>query len=172
MDPDAPRAVRTYLEMRDRAMLRPARIDDVRVRVECVDWCPPAFWRFLYLEIGRRYHWIDRQQWTDEEITAYLNDAAVSLWLLSVKGAPAGYFELRHDGEGGVEIAYFGLLDQFTGRGFGAYLLTEAVERAWALGASRVWVHTSTLDHPSALPNYLKRGFMPFRTEEYVPARL
>jgi GNAT superfamily N-acetyltransferase len=62
---------------------------------------------------------------------------------------------------------YFGLLDEFTGRGLGAYMLTEAVTIAWKAGASRVWLHTNTLDHPAALPNYLKRGFRVTRTEEY-----
>jgi GNAT superfamily N-acetyltransferase len=53
------------------------------------------------------------------------------------------------------------------GRGLGTLLLTRAVEEAWALGTSRVWLHTSTLDHPAALPNYLKRGFKQVRTEVY-----
>ena len=86
---------------------------------------------------------------------------------MSVRGAPAGYFELRRDDEADVEIAYFGLLHQFLGRGLGAHLLTEAVERAWAIGATRVWLHTCSLDHPAALPNYVKRGFTAYRTEEY-----
>jgi GNAT superfamily N-acetyltransferase len=161
-------AIRTYLELRDLRELHPARIDDLPVRVERVENCPPAFWRFLYSEVGRRFHWIDRLGWTDQEISNYLDDPSVSLWLLTVAAAPAGYFELRRDPDGAFEIAYFGLLQEFTGRGFGAYLLTEAVERAWALGATRVWLHTSTLDHPAALPNYLKRGFQVFRSEEYV----
>jgi len=161
-------AVRTYLELRDPGELHPARIDDLPVRVERVEGCPPTFWRFLYTEVGRRYHWVDRLGWTDQDISDYLNDPAVSLWLLTVSGAPAGYFELRRDADGAFEIAYFGLLQAFTGRGFGAYLLTEAAERAWALGATRVWLHTSTLDHPAALPNYVKRGFRVFRTEEYA----
>jgi GNAT superfamily N-acetyltransferase len=161
-------AVRTYLELRDPGELHPARIDDLPVRVERVEECPPSFWRFLYSEVGRRYHWVDRLGWTDQDILNYLHDPSVSLWLLTVAGAPAGYFELRRDHEDEFEVAYFGLLKEFTGRGFGAYLLTEAVERAWALGATRVWLHTSTLDHPAALPNYLKRGFQVFRTEEYA----
>jgi GNAT superfamily N-acetyltransferase len=161
-------AVRTYLELRDPGELHPARIDDLPVRVERVEECPPSFWRFLYSEVGRRYHWVDRLGWTDQDILNYLHDPSVSLWLLTVAGAPAGYFELRRDPEDAFEVAYFGLLKEFTGRGFGAYLLTEAVERAWALGATRVWLHTSTLDHPAALPNYLKRGFQVFRTEEYA----
>ena len=78
---------------------------------------------------------------------------------MTVSGAPAGYFELRRDRAGGTEIVYFGLLPEFTGRGLGGFLLTMAVERAWSSGTERVWLHTNTLDHPAALPNYLKRGF-------------
>ena len=84
-----------------------------------------------------------------------------------VEGAPAGYFELRIDGDRAVEIVYFGLLDHFTGRGLGGYMLGEAVKHAWAQGASRVWLHTNTLDHPAALPNYQKRGFQITGTEVY-----
>jgi GNAT superfamily N-acetyltransferase len=163
------RAVRTYLEMRDPAALRPARIVDDSIRTERVFECPASFWRYLYTEVGRDYRWIDRLPWPDESVRAYLNDPAVSLWLMTVRGAPAGYFELRRDRRGGLEIAYFGLLPEFTGRGLGAHLLTEAVEKAWALGADRVWLHTSSLDHPAALPNYLKRGFTAFDTETYQP---
>jgi GNAT superfamily N-acetyltransferase len=86
---------------------------------------------------------------------------------MSWEGGPAGYFELREHDDASVEIAYFGLLPDFIGRGWGKYLLTRAVQIAWDLGATRVWLHTCTLDHPAALPNYLKRGFRPLRTEEY-----
>ena len=58
-------------------------------------------------------------------------------------------------------------LEAVRGRGLGRHLLTEAVETAWCLGAKRVWLHTSTLDHPAALPNYLSRGFRPFMRERY-----
>ena len=94
--------------------------------------------------------------------------AALSLWLMTVWGAPAGYFELRRDAENGVEIVYFGLLKEFHGRGLGGHLLSQAVQRAWEAGAGRVWVHTNTLDHPFALPNYVKRGFSVYKTEQYV----
>jgi GNAT superfamily N-acetyltransferase len=167
----ADHAVRTYLEMRDRTQLRTARLGDPAIRVERVDDCPASFWRYLYTEVGREYGWIDRLPWSAGEIRAYLDDPAVSLWLMTVRGAPAGYFELRRDASGGVEIAYFGLLPEFTGRGLGGHLLTEAVEQAWATGAARVWLHTSSLDHPAALPNYLTRGFRAFDTEIYRPGR-
>jgi GNAT superfamily N-acetyltransferase len=61
---------------------------------------------------------------------------------------------------------HFGLLPGFIGRGLGGELLTAATSRAWEMGAGRVWVHTCTLDHPQALPNYRARGFHVFHTEE------
>ncbi len=162
------KASRTYLEMRDPSSLSHATLPDAAWRVERVLDCPPAFWRFLYAEVGRAHQWVDRLPWSPAEIRAYLADPAVTLWLLTVWGAPAGYFELRRDPDGSIEIAYFGLLREFLGRGLGGHLLTQAVQRAWDAGATRVWVHTSTLDHPSALPNYLKRGFKVYKTEDYI----
>jgi GNAT superfamily N-acetyltransferase len=162
------KASRTYLEMRDRSKLLQAPLPDAAWRVERVLDCPPSFWRFLYTEVGRGHQWVDRLPWSPEEIRAYLADPAVSLWLMTAWGAPAGYFELRRDPDGATEIAYFGLLKEFHGRGLGGHLLTQAVQRAWDDGASRVWVHTSTLDHPAALPNYLKRGFTVYKREDYI----
>jgi ribosomal protein S18 acetylase RimI-like enzyme len=161
---------RTYLEMRDPAHLQAARSDDPRIRVEQMDQCSPSFSRYLYVEVGRNYHWIDRLPWTDEDIVAHLNKPETSLWVLTDDGATAGYFELRRCEDESVEIAYFGLLPGFLGRGLGKHLLTCAAEQAWADGANRVWLHTCTLDDPAAMPNYLKRGFRSFKTEKYSVA--
>jgi GNAT superfamily N-acetyltransferase len=158
---------RTYLELRDRSCPRPAARPDPRARVERMEGCPVSFFRYLYAEVGRAYHWYDRSAWTDEQSCVRLQDPAVSVHLLAVAGAPAGYFELQKHADGSVEIAYFGLLPEFLGRGLGKYLLSEAVAAAWALGASRVWLHTCSLDGPAALPNYVARGFVPYKKETY-----
>ncbi|HEX6465462.1 MAG TPA: GNAT family N-acetyltransferase [Vicinamibacterales bacterium] len=161
------RAVRTYLEMTDPLDLTgdSAALPDVRVERDTV--CNPGEWRRLYTDVGREYHWTDRLPWTDEDIARYLSDPAVELWILREAGETAGYFELRREPDRAVEIAYFGLLPAFIGRGLGKYLLTAAVKRAWDLGATRVWVHTSSLDHTSALSNYLSRGFSIWKQEVY-----
>ena len=159
---------RTYLEMRDPSDLQPARSDDPRIRIERLQDCAPDFYRHLYFEVGQNYHWVDRLPWTDEEIAAHLNRPEISLWLMTCDEAPAGYFELRRCEDGSTEIAYFGLLPEFIGRGFGKHLLTYAAEQAWADGANRVWLHTCTLDDKAAMPNYLKRGFRPYKTETYT----
>ena len=154
-----PREVRTYLEMTDPSQLRGADGAPPDVTLTLESSCTPGLWRRLYTEVGRDYHWIDRLGWSDQEVARYLEDPRLELWILRAGGPLAGYFELRKEQDGAVEIAYFGLLPAYVGRGLGRYLLTAAVQRAWSAGASRVWVHTSSLDHPSALPNYLARGF-------------
>jgi GNAT superfamily N-acetyltransferase len=159
--------LRTYLEMRDPAALVAVASPEPRARVERLEQCPPSFFTYLYAEVGRNYHWVDRLSWTNGETRAYLADPTVSLWLLTVTGSPAGYFELKRHDDGSTEIAYFGLLPEFIGRGLGKYLLTTAAREAWRSGANRVWLHTCTLDDPAALPNYKARGFRPYKTETY-----
>jgi GNAT superfamily N-acetyltransferase len=158
---------RTYLELKRAEDLRRAAAPSDQISVHQVDDCAPSFWRRLYSDVGSQYHWVDRLVWTDDDIRTYLADPAVSLWILSVDGGVAGYFELRKHADDSVEIAYFGLLPPYVGRGLGKYLLSEAAARAWELQPARVWLHTSTLDHPAALPNYLARGFAIFKVEEY-----
>jgi GNAT superfamily N-acetyltransferase len=159
-------AVRTYLELAEPGELRraPPAVDARFVRVPDV---PADLARRLYVEVGRDYQWRDRLGWTDAQWRERFDDPAVTLHVLDVAGVVAGYVELGKHGDGSVEIAYFGLLPPFHGRGLGRHLLTAAADAAWAMGATRVWLHTCTLDDPAALPNYLARGFRPFREERY-----
>ena len=154
--------VRTYLEMLSPEDLRGAPEPTEPLRLERVQRCPVSFFRYLYVEVGRAHHWVDRLSWSDERVRAHLNDPDVSLWLLSTGGAPAGYFELRRHADRSVEVAYFGLLPEFLGRGWGGHLLTLAVRTAWSLAPERVWLHTCTLDHPAALRTYQRVGFEPY----------
>ena len=158
---------RTYLEMRSPHALRSYHADDAHVRFERVVECPISFFRYLYREVGRPHHWIDRLSWSDDQVAARLADPRVSLWVMYVDGAPAGYAELERHPDDSTEIVYFGLLPEFTRRGLGKLMLTATVERAWEQGTSRVWLHTCTLDDRAALPNYIKRGFAPFKEEVY-----
>ena len=158
---------RTYLEMRDPSELKAAKLDDPLIRIELLRDCSVELFRWLYAEVGKNYHWIDRLPWTDEDISRHLAQPEISVWLMTYDNERAGYFELRKCEDGSTEVAYFGLLPQFLGRGLGKHLLTCATEQAWKKGANRVWLHTCTLDDPAALPNYLKRGFKQFRTEKY-----
>lgn len=158
---------RTYLQLLHPSDLNAARVDDPRVRVDRVVNSLASFYRYLYAEVGRFYHWIDRLPWTDDEIRQHLARPEITLWVMYSEGSAAGYFELERHEDGSIEIAYFGLLQEFLGRGLGKHLLSVAVEQAWSDGANRVWLHTCTLDDPAAMPNYIKRGFQPVKTESY-----
>jgi RimJ/RimL family protein N-acetyltransferase len=167
---EARAVVRTYLEMRDPTALRAEPWTAVDVRVERCDPCPVDLYRALYHVVGARWAWHDRDAWSDAQLAEYLASSDVAVWVVrDAAGAPGGYFELRRHDDGSVEIAYFGLAERLFGRRLGAQLLTAATREAWAMGATRVWLHTCTLDAPAALPNYLGRGFSPYRSETYTP---
>ena len=163
---DTIRLTRSYLQLLSPDALRREALAE-GVRIEHAHPCPIPFFRYLYAEVGRDYRWRDRLTWTDEQCAAHLANPAVSIWVLYADGAPAGYFELNKQSDDSVEIAHFGLMCEFIGRALGKQMLSAAADRAWSLGASRVWLHTCTLDNPSALPNYLARGFEKYREEEY-----
>jgi len=154
-----------YLEMTDSTAFRPSTFEHTEVELKQAKIPCPELNRFLYTAVGGDWYWVDRLNWTYEQWLTYLNRPELETWVAYVYGTPAGYFELEVQPESNVEIAYFGLLPQFTGRGLGGYLLTAAIKRAWQIGASRVWVHTCSLDHPHALKNYQARGFQVFKEE-------
>ena len=159
--------VRTYLELSSRAAFRPSKLEDPKVTLERVPRCSVALSRTLYRDVGSAYHWFDRLAWTDAELDAYLTQPGFGVWLMRYDGKLAGFFELRTDDDKSIEVALFGLLSEFFGRGLGKHLLHCAVEAAWAQGAPRVWLHTCTLDSPVALANYVGRGFVPYKKETY-----
>ena len=159
--------VRTYLEMRSPDELRPAPAPVGGLSVERLERTTPAVYRSLYAGVGGPYHWRDRLGWSDEQLAAHLALRSVSVHVLRVSGEAAGFFELKRHFDETAEIAYFGLLQPYIGRGLGKYLLTRAIEAAWALQPTRVWVHTCTLDAAAALPNYRARGMTPYLTETY-----
>jgi GNAT superfamily N-acetyltransferase len=159
--------VRTYLALDDPSRFRPNKTSPAveRARVLRRAPCPIDVYRRLYKEVGEQWYWHDRLEWSDDELAAHLARPAVSVWEVLENDESAGFFELLRQDDGSVEISYFGLMPRFIGHGLGGWTLGRAVEEAWASGASRVWLHTCTLDSDHALPNYLARGFEPYKTE-------
>lgn len=169
------RVRRTYLQLASRAQFKPGR----RARRQALWLLMPAptveEWRHLYATVGAEWHWFDRNAWSDEKLATRLADKNVHVFRAdaALNGLSddieqgVGFVELEMHNDGSVEIVYFGLTRSAQGYGLGAWLLERAVEEAWGLGATRVWLHTCTLDGPQALPNYLSRGFEVEKEEEY-----
>ena len=164
--------VTTYhLQINPNAELKPASASRIPYVVQRAALPLPELSRFLYVSVGAQWRWYERLDWTYQQWVAHLDRSDVGTWIAYVQGTPAGYFELVRQPADSVEIAYFGLLPHFIGKGLGGALLTDAVRAAQAFGAdqtegTRVWLHTCTLDHPAALDNYQSRGFEIFDVVE------
>lgn len=127
--------------------------------------CSVRFYRFLYDAVGRDYHWLSRRKLSDSQLAAILDDPRDEVHVLYVEGTPAGFVELDRRIENEVEIVQFGLMPEFIGQGLGKYFLGWTMQQAWSYGPRRVWLHTCSLDHPAALPNYQNAGFKLYRKE-------
>ena len=125
--------------------------------------------RRLYDGVGADYAWTDMHSVPPEELAAFVRNPLVEFYLLTdPEDREAGFFQLDfrcRDGDGVAEIAYFGLMPIFRGMGIGAWLLDEAIRKAWREGVARLDVNTCTLDHPAALRTYLRAGFRIARVE-------
>ena len=122
--------------------------------------------KFFYKNIGKKHKWIDRLVWTENQWIDYVSSEKVKTYVLKYKGDLAGFFELIfHSEENEVEIAYFGILEEFQNKKLGSYLLSQAIQKSFKRDINRVWVHTCSLDHRYALNNYIARGMKIFKTE-------
>jgi GNAT superfamily N-acetyltransferase len=153
----------TYLEMLEQPARGPAQPPRLTEKIALMRAERPTvgFYRYLYNAVGEPWVWYERNQLSDEELAAIVQDEKVEICVLYYAGTPAGYAELDFRQEGEVELAYFGLIPDYIGLGLGSYLLDWAIDTAWSREPRRLWVNTCTLDHPAALPVYQKAGFMP-----------
>jgi GNAT superfamily N-acetyltransferase len=124
-----------------------------------------AYYRFLHDTVGKSYHWRRTRRLTEAELAAVLHHPLNEVHVLHADGTPAGFVEFDRRTEGEIEITQFGLMPEFIGQGLGRYFLRWAIDRAWNYAPGRLWLHTCTLDHPAALPNYLKAGFLLYKEE-------
>ncbi len=159
----------TWLEMLDPSQrVAPARKDKSESGSEFLALRalnpPVSFYRYLYNTVGAAWHWYERRRLADEALAAIIHDPLVEILVPYVDGVPAGYAELDCRRRSEVEIAYFGLIPEFIGKGLGPILLDRAIRMAFAgndrrAPPARVWLHTCTLDHPAALGVYRRAGF-------------
>ncbi len=163
------RMVVTYLEMRappGGAVVHPPQAH--KLALLRAEKPTVSFYRYLYNTVGESWLWYERRAMDDAAIAAIIHDPKVEISVLYVDGVPAGFVELDRRQADEVEIAFFGLMPEFIGRGFGRYFLAWTVDAAWIGGGERVWVHSCNFDHPKALQAYQRAGFAPYKQEEEI----
>src|SRR5499427_1597669 len=150
----------TYLEMIERPTGRrvPAPLD--KLALMRAENCTVSFYRYMYDTVGRPWLWFERRLLDDMTLSALLAKPTVEIFVLYVRGVPAGFFELDTAAARHTKLCYFGLIPDFIGRRLGPYLLQAAIDQAWSRPLDRFWLHTSTFDHPKALSVYQRGGFV------------
>ena len=160
---------RNYLEIKSQKDFKEVKIPSQNSSVELVKPKDFQLNKFFYKNIGKNCQWVDRLVWTDLIWIEYISSENLFTYILKEKNEIAGYFELLfNENNKESEIAYFGILEEYFGKKFGGYLLSEAIKNSFILGSRRVWVHTCSLDHENALKNYLARGMKIFKTETLI----
>ena len=122
--------------------------------------------KFFYKNVGKRHRWVDRLIWSEQEWIDYLSSSRVKTYVLKNNEDLIGFFELIfHQEDKEVEIAYFGILEEYQNKKLGSFLLSKAIKESFSKNIKRVWLHTCSLDHENALKNYLARGMKIFKSE-------
>ena len=158
---------RNYLEIKSiNALIESSEIK-LKYSIELVKTDDFQINKFFYKNVGKKHRWKDRLIWSDNDWIKYISNSKVRTYILKVKDDFAGYFELIfHPDLEEIEIAYFGLLEEYHNKKLGGYLLTTAIKKSFEKKEiKRVWLHTCTHDHENALKNYLARGMKIFKSE-------
>ncbi len=155
----------TYLEMTAPPRALPPRPVGPRLALMKADAIPLHFYRYLYATIGGDWLWVERLDLDDDVLAEKVRREGIEISVLYANGAPAGYFELDLAGGKTVDLVYFGLMPDWTGRKIGPWFLGCAIMEAFSAGAERLTINTCTLDHPGALRLYQRIGFQAVRRQ-------
>src|SRR5689334_17527514 len=150
----------TYLEMLERPTGRRVPAPTERLALMRAESCTASFYRYLYDTVGEPWLWFERRLIDDAALLAEIRKATIEIFVLYVRGVPAGFFELDITAPRETKLCYFGLIPDFIGRRLGPFMLQAAIDQAWSRPLDRMWLHTSTFDHPKALGVYQRAGFV------------
>jgi GNAT superfamily N-acetyltransferase len=152
---------RTYLQLLSKPSLD-FNFPDKSVSIVQLKEPSVEYYLYLYNAVGSDINWVDRTLLPKEELKRMICNPKVIIYVMHYQGHPAGYSELHREAGDSIELAYFGLLPRFRGKGLGKYLLNFTIDKAFQYFPRRLWLHTCNLDHPHAMQNYLRRGFQVF----------
>jgi GNAT superfamily N-acetyltransferase len=156
-------AIVTHLEMTAPPVRRDDTPGDWSLRK--VDNPALAWYRDLFRRVGEDWLWFSRARMTDAELAAIIHAPGIELYALVADDRDEGLLELDFREPGQCELVYFGVTAPLIGTGAARFLMNRALERAWSRDIRRVWVHTCTFDHPSAVAFYQRSGFRAFRRQ-------
>lgn len=163
----------TSLEMLKKPAPRPMKTSPFAL----VRWHAPSNekYRTLFRRVGAPWLWFSRLVMAEERLADIITDPKVEIYAVADRaGIEVGILELDFRADSVCELSFFGMVPELNGQGHGSWLMGQALMLAWRAGITRVWVHTCTLDHPSALGFYQRHGFVPYKrlVETFADPRL
>jgi ribosomal protein S18 acetylase RimI-like enzyme len=160
---------RSYLEINSLKDLKEVQKPSDDYSLKLLDPVNFQLNKFFYKNIGKKHKWIDRLIWEESKWIEYVSNKNVKTYILKKQNDLVGFFELlEHTEKKEIEIAYFGLLEEYHNKKLGSYLLSKAIKKSFENKIDRVWLHTCSLDHKNALNNYISRGMKIFKTENVI----
>ncbi|MDA7553079.1 GNAT family N-acetyltransferase [Candidatus Pelagibacter sp.] len=160
---------RSYLEINSLKDLKEVQKPSGDYSLKLLDPVNFQLNKFFYKNIGKKHKWIDRLVWEESKWIEYVTNKDVKTYIFKKKDDLVGFFELlEHTEKKEIEIAYFGLLEEYHNKKLGSFLLSKAIKKSFEYKIDRVWLHTCSLDHKNALNNYISRGMKIFKTETVI----
>ena len=160
---------RSYLEINSLKELKEVQKPSSDYSLKLLDPVNFQLNKFFYKNIGKKHKWIDRLVWEESKWIEYVTNKDVKTYIFKKKDDLVGFFELlEHTEKKEIEIAYFGLLEEYHNKKLGSFLLSKAIKKSFEYKIDRVWLHTCSLDHKNALNNYISRGMKIFKTETVI----
>ena len=157
---------RNYLEINSLKDLKEVQKPSSSYYLKLLDPVNFQLNKFFYKNVGKKHKWIDRLLWEDSKWIEYVSNKDIKTYIFKKEDDLVGFFELlEHAEKKEIEIAYFGLLEEYHNKKLGSYLLSMAIKKSFESKIDRVWLHTCSLDHKNALNNYIARGMKIFKTE-------
>ena len=158
---------RNYLEINSLQDLKEGNKPSEDYSLSLIDPINFQLNKFFYKNIGKNHKWVDRLIWTEQQWIDYVSSEKVKTYVFKKNDDLVGFFELVfHLDKKEIEIAYFGILEEYQNKKLGSILLSEAIKKCFKENINRVWLHTCSLDHRNALKNYLDRGMKIYKKEE------
>ena len=160
---------RSYLEINSLKDLKEVQKPSSDYSLKLLDPVNFQLNKFFYKNVGKKHKWIDRLLWEESKWIEYVSNKNVKTYIFKKEDDLVGFFELlEHTEKKEIEIAYFGLLEEYHNKKLGSYLLSMAIKKSFENKIDRVWLHTCSLDHKNALSNYISRGMKIFKTETVI----
>jgi GNAT superfamily N-acetyltransferase len=160
----------TYLELLEKPPASAGRAGPEQIQLENLTL---QDYLTLYRRVGESLRWDQRLQMPEQDLAALLSGGSVKIHVLrDAQGDALGFCEFDHSDFPQVELKNFGLIPQARGRGLGPWLLSVALQEEWELSPTRIWLHTDTWDHPSAIDVYQRAGFRVYAVREEAAGSL